>query len=101
MLKPLLSAGLVVVAGLVDYQAQAVPLSGGRPMQLECKSQYTTSNNPRDPITAIKLSLTDGNAHIVHVAQSGRTFDRADQYGIKSAFWTGQQFAWSGTSSKS
>src|SRR4051794_18101566 len=101
MLKPWFSAGLVLSA-LIGFQAQvaaAPPQSGA--MQLECKSQHATSPEARDPITTIKLSLANGNAQIIHVAQSGRTFNRAEQYAIKSALWADKQFAWSGASSKS
>ena len=44
--------------------------------------------------------LSDGNAQVVHIAQSGQTFNRADQYSLNSAVWSSNQFTWNGRNNK-
>jgi hypothetical protein len=68
--------------------------------QLECKPQYVTSADGHDPIVSIRLTLSDGNAQVIHIAQSGQTFNRADQYSVNSAVWSNNQFTWSGRNNK-
>ena len=74
--------------------------AGQNGAQLECKPQYVTSADSRDPIVAIRLTLSDSEPQIVHVAQSGRTFNRADQYTQNTALWANGQFSWNGKNNK-
>jgi hypothetical protein len=68
--------------------------------QLECKPQYATSADTSDPIVSIRLTLSDGNAQVVHIARSGQAFNRADQYSMNSAVWSNNQFTWNGRNNK-
>jgi hypothetical protein len=69
-------------------------------LQLECKPQYVSAAENRDPIITIKLTLSDSKPQIVHVAQSGKTFNRADQYTQNAANWSNGQFSWNGKNNK-
>jgi hypothetical protein len=42
----------------------------------------------------------DSNAQVVHIAQSGQTFNRADQYSLNSPVWSNNQFTWNGRKKK-
>jgi hypothetical protein len=99
MFKYLTSAGffLVLACGVALGQSTAKVDRNGT--QLECKPQYATSAES-DPIVAIMLILSDGKAQVVHIAQSGHTFNRADQYNLNSAVWSNNQFTWSGRNNK-
>src|SRR5262245_24517011 len=105
MWKSLLWVGLVPSLLLASAVAlpppKAEPASNSKNLALECKPQYSTVPDIRDPITAIKLSLTERTPQILHVTQSGRTFNRADQYSFTEASWTGGQFTWRGKRKKS
>ena len=68
--------------------------------QLECKPQYATSEDNHDPIVSIRLTLSDGKVDVVHIARSGQTFNRADQYSLNSAAWSNNQFTWNGKNNK-
>jgi hypothetical protein len=96
MFKYLTSAGffLALACGVALGQSTAKVDRNGT--QLECKPQYATSADSRDPIVSIRLTLSDGNAQVVHIAQSGQTFNRADQYSLNSAVWSNNQFTWNG-----
>ena len=100
MLKYLTSAGffLALACGVALGQSPAKVDRNGT--QLECKPQYATSAPSRDPIVSIRLTLSDSNAQVVHIAQSGQTFNRADQYSLNSAVWSNNQFTWNGRNKK-
>src|SRR6516162_7315848 len=100
MFKYLTSAGffLALACGVALGQPTAKVDRNGT--QLECKPQYVTSADSHDPIVSIRLTLSDGNAQVVHIAQSGQTFNRADQYSLNSAVWSNNQFTWNGRNNK-
>ena len=100
MFKYLTSAGffLALACGVALGQSTAKVDRNGT--QLECKPQYATSADSHDPIVSIRLTLSDGNAQVVHIAQSGQTFNRADQYSLNSAVWSNNQFTWNGRNNK-
>ena len=100
MFKYLTSAGffLALACGVALGQSPAKVDRNGT--QLECKPQYATSAPSRDPIVSIRLTLSDSNAQVVHIAQSGQTFNRADQYSLNSAVWSNNQFTWNGRNKK-
>src|SRR5262245_23884669 len=100
MFKYLTSAGffLALACGVALGQSTAKVDRNGT--QLECKPQYATSAPSRDPIVSIRLTLSDTNAQVVHIAQSGQTFNRADQYNLNSAVWSNNQFSWNGRNKK-
>jgi len=100
MFKYLTSAGffLALACGVALGQSTAKVDRNGT--QLECKPQYATSADTSDPTVSIRLTLSDGNAQVVHIAQSGQTFNRADQYSLNSAVWSNNQFTWNGRNHK-
>src|SRR5262249_26131724 len=100
MFKYLTSAGffLALACGVALGQSTAKVDRNGT--QLECKPQYATSAPSRDPIVSIRLTLSDGNAQVVHIAQSGQTFNSADQYSLNSAVCSNNQFTWNGRNKK-
>src|SRR5262245_18180845 len=96
MLKYLSSAGFLLALSCGVAFGQSPVKVDRNGTQLECRPQYVTSADSRDPIASIRLALSDGNAQIVHIAQSGQTFNRADQYRLNSAVWSNNDFTWSG-----
>jgi uncharacterized protein YfaS (alpha-2-macroglobulin family) len=101
MWKSSLSVGLVLASIVALSPSEAGSGAGSSSLVLECKPQYSTAPDIADPITIIRLSLTDGAPQIIHVARSGRTFSRADQYSFAEASWAGGQFTWTGKRKKS
>src|SRR4051812_9292373 len=99
MLKNFLGGIFLVLAATTaaGQSASRVDLTRA---DLECKPQYVTSADDRDPIVTIRLRLSDGSAQILHVSQSGLSFNRAEQYSIKSESWTQGAFTWSGQNKK-
>jgi uncharacterized protein YfaS (alpha-2-macroglobulin family) len=102
MFKYLTSAGffLALACGVAHGQSTAQAQVDRNGTQLECKPRYVTSADGHDPIVSIRLTLSDGNAQVIHIAQSGQTFNRADQYSVNSAVWSNNQFTWSGRNNK-
>jgi len=100
MFKYLTSAGflLALTCGVAFGQSPVKVDRNGT--QFECKPQYTTSPDSNDPVVSVKLTLRDGNAHVVHIARSGQTFNRGDQYSLSSALWSNNQFTWKGRNNK-
>ena len=99
MFKYLMSAGFFLVLGSGVAVGQTAAKVDPNGTQLECKPQYATSAES-DPIVSIRLTLSDGKVQVVHIAQSGQTFNRADQYSLNSAVWSNNQFTWKGRNNK-
>src|SRR5262249_23510992 len=100
MFKYLTSAGFFLALASAVALGQSTAKVDRNGTRLECKPQYATSADGSDPIVSIRLTLSDGNAQVVHIAQSGRTFNRADQYSLNSAVWSNNQFTWNGRNNK-
>ncbi len=100
MLKYLTSAGFFLALACDVALGQSPAKVDRNGTQLECKPQYATSAPSRDPIVSTRLTLSDSNAQVVHIAQSGQTFNRADQYSLNSAVWSNNQFTWNGRNKK-
>ena len=66
---------------------------------LSCTPSFATSHDYADPIKSIRVQLTPNSARIVHEAQSGRAYDRTEQYLQSSAHWKGDNFIWRGVRS--
>jgi uncharacterized protein YfaS (alpha-2-macroglobulin family) len=94
----IVAAVLMALTETAAAQARLTAEQNG--MQLDCKPQYASSADRGDPITIIKLTLSDSKPQIVHVAQSGRTFNRAEQYSQTLAQWADGQFSWKGKNNK-
>src|SRR5262245_38238079 len=105
MRKSLHWIGLVQALVLAPAIALSASKAGAgadfQPIALECKPQYSTAPDIRDPIIAIELTPIDRTPEIVHVSRSGRRFSRADQYSFTEASWAGGQFTWTGKRKKS
>src|SRR5262245_8615595 len=105
MRKSLHWIGLVQALVLAPAIALSASKAGAgadfQPIALECKPQYSTAPDIRDPIIAIELTPIDRTPEIVHVSRSGRRFSRADQYSFTEALWAGGQFTWRGKRKKS
>jgi uncharacterized protein YfaS (alpha-2-macroglobulin family) len=100
MFKHLTSTGIILTLACGVALGQPTTKVDRNGTQLECKPQYATSEDTSDPIVSIKLTLSDGNAQVVHIARSGQTFNRADQYSLNSAVWSNDQFTWNGRNNK-
>ena len=81
MFKYLTSAGFFLALACGAALGQSTVKVDRNGTQLECKPQYVTSADSRDPIVSIRLTLSDGNAQVVHIAQSGQTFNRSYEGG--------------------
>ena len=71
----LLSVGLALASIVALPTSRADFSTGSDRLALQCKPQYATAPDTRDPITLINLSLSDRAPQIVHVARSGRSFE--------------------------
>jgi len=100
MIKLWFFAGLLTALSQNAAAAQVLLSAEQNGVQLECKPHYVSAADQGDPITIIKLTLSDMKPQIVHVAQSGRLFNRADQYTQTNAQWGDGQFSWKGRNKK-
>ena len=73
-----------------------VPAQAGPAVNLRCSPIVSAGYMGNDPIVTIIVSVSGGDWHVTHIAQSGSRYDRAQQYSLRDAS-SESELAWSGT----